>query len=347
MGSVNKLFSKNKSLSLRRFIELCLYKKKLGYYENNRIGTDFTTSPEISQLFGECISVFIASISKNSEYLNLLEFGPGNGTLMKDLIRVLPKLIKSKLNFYLHEKSDYLRTIQKEKLGYTIDGQVNFNKINKLRFKPEPYFFFCNEFFDALPFNQYLRKNNKWFERRIIYKDGKYTDFYQDTKVKIDFDSNPLEGDILEISNLQNIYLKKIFRHIQEFGGAFLIFDYGPFKKEKIDTIQSLRKKKKINFLDYPFESDISYHIDFQNIKKIAIEYDLKTYGPIYQKKFLYYYGINERVEILLEKNNALQKRIIEQFERLTDPNGLGNLIKCLFVSDVSFELKAFEKRNE
>jgi len=102
---------KGETLSLSRFIFLCLYEKNHGYYQKNRIGTDFVTAPEISQLFGECISIFIASINqKIGNIRDFCELGPGNGTLTKDLSKNLNKLIKDKLNFYLFEKSNSLKT---------------------------------------------------------------------------------------------------------------------------------------------------------------------------------------------------------------------------------------------
>ena len=98
------------TLSLSRFIFLCLYEKNHGYYQKNKIGTDFITSPEISQLFGECISIFVALINERiGNVKDFCELGPGNGTLIKDLSKNLNKLIKEELNFFLFEKSNSLK----------------------------------------------------------------------------------------------------------------------------------------------------------------------------------------------------------------------------------------------
>ena len=150
-SKIYNTFKKGETLSLSRFIFLCLYEKNHGYYQKNRIGTDFVTAPEISQLFGECISIFIASINqKIGNIRDFCELGPGNGTLTKDLSKNLNKLIKKKLNFYLFEKSNSLKTYIKKNTN-----DINISLIKKLTFPPRPIFFIANEFFDALPINQF------------------------------------------------------------------------------------------------------------------------------------------------------------------------------------------------
>ena len=133
-------------------------KKILVIITIKKIGLDFTTSPEISQMFGECISIFMVSIFKKiGEINNFCELGPGNGTLMKDLIKSLSAFLGIKLIFfYLKNQIDspliqYLKIIK----------SLALKKLKKLSFPSQPFFFFCNEFFDALPVNQ--------FEKKIIF----------------------------------------------------------------------------------------------------------------------------------------------------------------------------------
>ena len=154
--------------------------------------------------------------------------------------------------------------------------------------------------------------------------------------------NNLSNGDIVEYSPLTNLYLRKIFKHIKSYGGAVLIFDYGPFKKKLISTVQALYRFKKCSIFDHPFESDITYHVDFNNIKK----YKLKYLGPITQKQFLFFYGINERIYNLSLKTKSKKKmeNLYSQFKRLTDPNGMGDLFKCIFISRNRLELPAFSK---
>ena len=115
-------------------------------------------------------------------------------------------------------------------------------------------------------------------------------------------------------------------------------------KKKKIDTLQAIHKKKKCEVMDFPFKSDITYHIDFEKISELSNEFGLKNYGPIHQKKFLYFYGINERLNLLLNSASSagLKNKLYEQFIRLTDPKGMGELIKCMFICNKNLNIRAF-----
>ena len=339
-SKIYNTLKKGDTLSLSRFIFLCLYEKDHGYYQKNRIGTDFTTAPEISQLFGECISIFIASINqKIGNIRDFCELGPGNGTLIKDLSKNLNKLIKDELNFYLFEKSNSLKENIKKNTS-----RINISHLTKLTLPPKPIFFVANEFFDALPINQFEKTSDGWFERRIDLSEDKLRLILKKSSL-FKFEENyGNTGDIDEVSPYANLYLKKIFNHLKKFGGGLLIFDYGPFKKKKIDTLQSIFKKKKNYFLNNPYESDITYHIDFEKIKQQAIKSGLFFHGPITQKKFLFFNGINERF-IKLSKSLQSKKQIEildSQFTRLTEAKGMGNLIKCTFITKKKIKLNFF-----
>ena len=333
-------FKKSNTFSISRFIFLCLYEKNYGYYQNNRIGTDFITAPEISQLFGECISIFIASINRKiGNIRDFCELGPGNGTLIKDLSKNLNKLIKSDLNFYLFEKSNCLSANIKKNIK-----EINIFHLKRLTFPPRPIFFIANEFFDALPINQFEKTSDGWYERRVDLIQGKLKIILKKNTF-CGFEENyGKKGDIIEKSPYADLYIKRIFKHLKEFGGGLLIFDYGPLKKKKIDTLQSIFKKKKSFFLNNPYESDITYHVDFEKIKQMAKHSGLFFYGPITQKKFLFFNGINER---FLELSRSLQSKnqlqiLNSQFTRLIDARGMGNLIKCLLVTKKKIKLNYF-----
>ena len=340
-SKLKKLIDKNQSLSISRFINLCLYEKKYGYYHNKVIGSDFTTSPEISQLFGECVSIFFTSvIQKIGIIKNFYELGSGNGTLAKDLVKTLNKLNNFEFNLFIHEKSENLNLDSLNDLA-----EVIFLKKKKRFILPmEPIFFIGNEFFDSLPVNQFEKTKNSIFERRISYNNNKFKIFLKESPHILLSDKNYKNGDIIEDSPQSKLYLKKIFKHLKVFGEGLLIFDYGPFKKKNISTIQAIHTKKKSCFLDFPYESDITYHIDFEAIKNLSKKFNLNFYGPITQKKFLYFNGINERLENL--KKNSRSKKVREdlnsQFLRLTDPFGMGDLIKCVYIAKNKINLDYF-----
>ena len=341
-SKIKILLSNHKSISMSRFINLCLYESGNGYYTKKKVGEDFVTSPQLSQMFGECISVFFSLIQKKTfQTTNFLELGPGNGLLLRDLIRSIYKIKKEKINYFFLEKSNFLKVNSLKDLS----DKANITKLEKFILEKKPYYFICYEFFDALPINQFERKKNIFYEKRIILKNSKFeiiskkSNFFSKRKINIK------EGDVLEISPLSNLYLNKIFKHLNIYGGGIIIFDNGPSVKKKIDTIQAIRNKKKNNFLEHPYESDITYHIDFQEIKEKSLKFGLKAYGPISQKKFLYYNGINERF-ISLTKNLQSDKQLKaleSNFRRLTDPEGMGGLIKCIYISKKELDLSYFK----
>ena len=343
---LKEFLKKTESLSLSRFIFKCLYSRDSGYYQKKKIGSDFTTSPEVSQMFGECISIFFININKIFKINTFCEFGPGNGTLARDLINTISKFYDKDLNFFLHEKSELLKNNQNKILNkFKSKKNININQFKNFKELRVPTFFICNEFFDSLPVNQFVLKKNKWFEKRVIFQNNKYKIIDLPSSSYIPNNKSFHNGDIIEISPLSNLYLKKIFRHIKIYGGGLLFFDYGPNLKKKIDTIQALYKSQKCDFLAFPHDSDITYHIDFQQVKKIANNFNLICHGPISQKKFLFFHGINERYMQLLEANKSqtIKKQLDNEFYRLVDPNGMGNLLKCMFITNQKIKLDSFK----
>ena len=335
-------FLKINHVSLSRFINYCLYKKDVGFYQKNSIGTHFITSPEVSQLFGECVAIFFLLILKKYKIRTFFELGPGNGTLMKDLILSFKKFIKDSMSFYLYEKSLFLRKLQTKNLNNLNSKSYKINFLKKPQFKEEPIFFFCNEFFDALPINQFEKVNNSWFEKRVTYS-NKFEIINIKSKEK--FNKNYKNGDIIEISPLSQLYLIKILKHIKQYGGGFLIFDYGPFSKSNINTLQALHNSEKCGIFDFPFQSDITYHVNFKDFTNIAKKLGLISYGPITQKDFLFFHGINERVLNIISKTSSTEKveSLNKQFERLTSPSGMGGLIKCLYISREKIDSTVFK----
>lgn len=330
----------NNGLDLSKFIDHCLYDKNEGYYQKiSSIGKDFLTSPEVSQLFGECIAIFYSYINRLKifdNFNNIVELGPGNGTLMWDITRSLNKIKNlKKTNIILIEKSDNLVSVQKKKLRKIISKNFNIKWLKKPRLsKKESYFFVSNEFFDAFPVDQFVFKKNRLFKKKVILN--------KETLMLIDVPSkqrdqyfNFSNGDIIEYSNEIEIYIRQIFNYLKNNGGVFLLFDYGPYTKGRVDTIQSLHKKKKCDLLTFPTESDITHHIDFQELKKISKEYNLFCSGPSPQSKFLNMFGINERLDVLLKKVKCKKKieKLENGFNKLTNPNEMGELFKFMIFS--------------
>ena len=156
---------------LDEFINKALYNSKSGFYmKKNPFGKngDFITSPNISILFSEMLSVWTVDFWQNlncPKKINLIELGSGNGQMIYDMINSLKNFTKfyNSCNFYILEKSPYLKKVQKQKLkNFNIKWINNISKINN-----EHNIFIANEFFDALPIKQFFKIKNKWMERFV------------------------------------------------------------------------------------------------------------------------------------------------------------------------------------
>ena len=308
---------KKKLLSLDMFIDQALYSKNFGYYMNkNPFGKkgDFITSPNISILFSEMIAIWIISFWENlncPEKFNLIELGAGNGEMMKSLISTFDQFpeFKSACNINILEKSNFLKKEQKKNINYKkIKWLKNLNDLNKI-----PNIFIANEFFDALPIKQFIKKKDKWHER--------YVDFTNIKKVHFNdilFNIENLEKKIkLNISKKQNFieyspqatnYLKLITKKIKKNNGGLLIIDYGYLESKLKNTIQAVSNHKYSNTLKNIGQSDITHNLSFNLFEKI-----IRKLGPFNsvitnQRKFLIKMGIIERAEIL-SRNLTFKKK--------------------------------------
>ena len=244
-NKIHSFIKKHNSISISRFINFCLYESENGYYQKKKVGEDFLTSPEISQMFGECISVFFALILKKiNTTINFCEFGPGNGNLIKDITRSMHRIRKQKINYFFWEKSKFLNEKNLKKL----QSKANIKKLQKLNFKREPYYFICNEFFDALPVNQFKKQNDNLYERRIKFHAEKLKIFNKKVNFSFRENFNLKNGEIIESSPLLKLYLNKILNHIKKFHGGLIIFDYAPFIKKKLIQFRQFIIKKNVIF---------------------------------------------------------------------------------------------------
>ena len=312
MNKIINILKKQKSIPLDQFIDIALYDKKFGYYmKRNPFGKrgDFITSPLISNLFGEMIAIWCVAfwehIGKPRKIL-LVELGPGDGSLCKDLL----KTFKQFKNFYnsleinLLEISDKLKTIQKAK--------INNKKVKWIKKIKEincgPIIFLGNEFFDALPIKQIYKKEKIFFE--------KYITLSTDNK-KIRFLYKKVNNSLIKrMQNLNSIsfnntieypiealkFLDAIAKKINKFDGGLLTLDYGNTTKNNQNTLQSVKKHRYTNLFLEPGHSDITSHINFQLFHKILKKNNLDVKKITTQNEFLKKIGILERANILSKK---------------------------------------------
>ena len=171
MRSNQNFFSNSKELPIDKFLENVLYNKK-GYYSSNLpFGAkgDFITSPGISDLFSEMIGVWIISTWQSlgePKNFNIIELGPGDGSLTKILLRTFRKFstFNKSANIFLYEKSNKLKNLQKKNINSSkVKWIKDFNNLKK-----GPVIFFGNEFFDAIPIKQFLRKDGVFLEKYLF-----------------------------------------------------------------------------------------------------------------------------------------------------------------------------------
>ena len=342
--------SNNKHVSFDKFIDIALYHKKTGYYmKKNPFGKDgdFITAPNISILFSEMLAIWCIAFWEHLGYpkkINIIELGAGNGEMMYQMIKVFERFNKFResSNYFILEKSQFLKKIQKKKLN---SHKITWlNSINKL--KNGPNIFLANEFFDALPIKQFIKKKNKWYEKSIKKNNINKFEFVNvitniknlEKKIEINLSKNQ---KIIEFSPLTYDYLNIISKKINTFQGGLLIVDYGYLKKKMRDSLQSIYKHKFNNILDNFSKSDITYNLNFFLLKKIVKKLNLKVAGLTSQRNFLTRLGILDRAEILA-KNLQFSKKadIYYRIKRLIDRNFMGELFKVMFVTGKNIKFK-------
>ena len=345
----NKIFDKiikfKKPITIEKFTDLCLYSKS-GYYTNaNVIGRsgDFTTAPEISQLFGEIIGLYIYDFWQNkiNKPFNLIELGPGNGTLLMDVLRINNKFNKFRENINIELIEKNINLISKQK-NYLIKNKLEINKIVwSNNFDPTnlmPTIIIANEFFDCFPVRQFIKKKKKWFEKMVYFNKKECQLKFKDYEVKDNKTIKKINinnsSSILEISPLREKYFLKICKHIKKVGGMMMIIDYGYLEKTDFFTLQSLFNNKPSNVLDNLGSQDITALVDYSPLIKLSKICKLKIDTYTSQCNFLVRYGINERAKkILLNCNNTDKKIIKDGLQRLIDKNNMGSIFKVLIIS--------------
>ncbi len=335
---------KYKLLTMDKYIEEALYKKKFGYYMNkDPFGKkgDFITAPNISILFSEMIAIWVISFWENlkcPKKFNLIELGAGNGEMMKILIKTFnnfPNFKKAcKVNIF--ERSNFLKKIQKKNIK---DKNIKWIKdLNDL--KSLPCIFIANEFFDALPIKQFIKKKNYWYERHVELDDNadlKYLDLLCnmkkfEKKIKLNISH---KQKFIEFAPLSKNYLKNIVKKITTNDGGILIIDYGYFDKKIKNTLQAVSNHKYNNILNNFGKSDITHNISFYLLKKIIEKFGRYNLSTTNQNKFLIKLGILHRAEIIT-KNMPFSKKadIYFRIKRLIDENQMGNLFKVMLITN-------------
>ena len=332
----------NRDLPLDQFIEFALYDKVGGYYmKKNPFGKegDFITAPNITRVFSEIIAIWIVTFWKSlgsPKKFNLLEFGAGNGEMMKVIIETLKNFPECfhNCNFQIHEKSELLK--KEQQLNLKSEQLIWIDDINSNN--SYPTIFLANEFFDALPIKQFFKKKEGWVERFVNFKEEGKSEFKEkptDIK-KIEQNLNfaiSKEQEIIEYSPSSFEYLKNICNLIKKNDGGILIIDYGYLDIKMRETLQAIKNHKYSNILENIGETDITYNINFDLFKKFTNQFDELSSIISNHKKFLTSMGIVQRAEIISENLTFSEKSdLFYRIRRLIDEKQMGELFKVMLI---------------
>lgn len=315
----------------------CLLHPEHGYYATrDPLGAagDFTTAPEISQIFGEMLGLALAQAwldQGRPAPFTLAEPGPGRGTLMADILRAtraVPGFAEA-AQVTLIEASPTLRTAQAERLA-----DHNPRWLDRLDQLPDaPLFLVANEFFDALPIRQFIRDGDGWREKRIGLDGERLVFGLTDPAPQPGLthrlaDTN--DGDVVEICPAAAPMAGEIATRIAGHGGAALIVDYGGWRSRG-DTLQALREHRFADPLDAPGSADLTAHVDFEPLAAAAITSDCAVSHLTSQGVFLECLGITARAQTLAGGlSGAALDDLVAAHRRLTHPDEMGNLFKVL-----------------
>ena len=333
-------FKKSKIIPVDKFFQNVLFDKKYGYYTSRMpFGKkgDFITAPKISNLFSEIIAVWIVacweSFGKPKNF-NIVELGPGDGSLTEILLQSFKKFPKfnSIKKIFLFEESNYLKKIQKKKISSkSVKWINNFDNIKK-----GPVIFFGNEFFDAIPIKQFKKVKNSFFEKYyFLNKNDNIKQIFKKTSIKnqkiIKSYKSFRKLKFIEFPKLGFEVLKNISRKISKLNGCVLIIDYGYLRPNNVNTLQSIMKHKKNKPLENLGKADITAHVNFSLLNEFFVKNGLKVKNIITQKQFLENMGILTRAEIVAKKMSFIeQSNLFLRIKRILDPRYMGSLFKVI-----------------
>jgi SAM-dependent MidA family methyltransferase len=350
---IRKQIAATGPMPVSRYMQICLTHPEYGYYlKRDPLGRDgdFTTAPEISQMFGELVGLWAASVWNAMgmpQEVKFIELGPGRGTMMADAlraVRILPAFHEA-ISVHLVEASPTLRDKQREKLAETAYVEW-YDSIDDV---PEgPAIILANEFFDALPIHQAVKQDDGWHERVIEIDDDILAyGIAREPMPRFEVLLPPVvraapNGAIFEWRPDNQIIT--IARRLRDQGGAALIIDYGHLRSDAGDTFQAIARHNYTNPLKNAGLADVTAHVDFQALARAAEDVGARAHGPVEQGAFLNRLGIETRAQAL--SKNASEdgaKAIAAALKRLTGPSpeGMGSLFKVLGVSHPDIETLA------
>jgi SAM-dependent MidA family methyltransferase len=346
-AEIRRLIAVAGPMPVAEYMRLCLTHPKYGYYTTRdpfgRDG-DFTTAPEISQMIGELIGLWVVSVWQqmgSPDNIRIVELGPGRGTMMADAMRaakIVPDFINAVVLHFV-EISPALRAIQEENLS-AVDVQKNWH--TSLSEVPAgTTIFVANEFFDALPINQAVKTGDGWHRRGVAAASDGALVYQTDAEPMPHFGAtlpasvrNAAEGEVFEWRSATETM--ELGRGIAREPSAALVIDYGHTESGTGETLQAVRDHLFADPLTSPGEADLTAHVDFEALRRSFEAMGAAVHGPVEQALLLRRLGIDTRADML--KANASRAKAHEidtAMARLTGfgRTGMGALFKAMAVT--------------
>lgn len=327
-------------IGVDRFMALALGHPIYGYYTTrDPLGAagDFTTAPEISQMFGEMIGLWAAEVHASlgaPDPLVLVELGPGRGTLLVDTLRAAraAPAFRAALRVHLVETSPILRARQAQTLEAA--GIVP-HWHDRLETVPSgPAIVLANEFFDALPVRQFVRATRGWHERLVGLDEAGRLAFglAPEPDAALVLEGPP--GALLEFGFEGQALMGSLARRLVQQGGVALVVDYGYRAPRFGASLQAVSRHATASPLEAPGEADLTAHVDFAGLRRAAEREGAHVLGPVEQGIFLAALGIAARAEALSRARPDQADMVAAALLRLTGPDPqMGTLFKALAVT--------------
>jgi NADH dehydrogenase [ubiquinone] 1 alpha subcomplex assembly factor 7 len=292
-------------------------------------GGDFITAPEISQAFGEVLGLWAAVTWQQMgapDPVLLVELGPGRGTLMADALRAAAMLpgFRAALRVHLVEASPVLREAQRQRLGEAVAAW----HADTAALPAGPAILIANEFFDALPIRQFIRRGDAWRERHVAA--GRFVELPAPPGLP----AEAPEGAVLEWAEAGEALAGALAARLRDQGGALLVLDYGPAGPGFGDSLQAMAAHGRADPLAPPGTVDVTAHVPFAALAAAGRAAGAAAHGPLPMGLFLQRLGLAQRAAILARAAGAGRRgqagQILSGAERLLAPEGMGRLFKAL-----------------
>ena len=298
------------------------------YYASRDPFADFVTAPELTQVFGEILGGWARVVRQmlgEPSNIILAEAGPGRGVLMADALRVFGP---ARVHFI--ETSARLKAEQARR----VPGAIWHDTLDQV---PDgPMILFANEFLDALPVRQFIRRADCWMERHV--NSGAYVELPSDRVLP----DHP-EGSVVEVNEAAAGFAGQLARR----QAVALFIDYGPLESGPGESVQAIAARKYADPLAAPGSADITAHVDFAALGEAARAASAEVQGPVKQNAFLTALGLHQRTDFLAARAARPQAESLRlAARRLTAPEAMGSLFKAMAICPKGVPpLPGFESR--